>query len=253
MSTTRQRLRNLALATALLTGGTLLTATPAEARPWPGHPDRDLVSYTVRPGDTATGLSVRFHAWTREFIRLNGHHLRVGDRVTIPVVVSAAKRARTGVAPSRPAPRSKARKGGWHHTDMSRTQVRRLIGKHARSRNVPVTLAQAVAWQESGWRQPLVSSAGAIGVMQVLPSTGHWMSALAGDEIPLRNTYGNVRAGTMLLNVLLRNTRTERSAVAAYYEGLGGIQNGWYDDTKQYVRSVMAIRRQLDRTGNPTG
>ena len=79
------------------------------------------------------------------------------------------------------------------------------------------------------------------------------MSLLAGQRLRLYDTHGNVRAGTMLLHVLRANTRTDRAAVAAYYEGLGGIRDGWYAETKRYVRSVMSIKRHLDRTGRPTG
>ncbi|RYH96220.1 MAG: hypothetical protein EON48_18745 [Acetobacteraceae bacterium] len=268
---TRSRRRWVALGAALAVAGSLMTASPAEARPWPGHPDRSLVSYIVRPGDTASGLSVRYHAWTREFIKLNGSLLRVGDRVTIPVVVSAARKHRTSKHKTRPKsskhktskPRVKKHRPNvhgrplagarWRHANLSRTQIRDLIGRQAKRRGVPVRLAQAIGWQESGWRQPLVSSAGAIGAMQILPSTGTWMSGLAGKRLYIRDTHGNVRAGTLLLRTLLDETRSRRAAVAAYYEGLGGIQDGWYDETKRYVRSVMAIKRQLDRTGRPTG
>src|SRR5687768_10288952 len=86
----------VALAVSLVV--TLCGAAPADARgkPWPGHPDRRIVVHLVEPGDTATGLAVRYHAWTRELIALNDlgpdATLRVGQRVRIPVVVSAAKR-----------------------------------------------------------------------------------------------------------------------------------------------------------------
>lgn len=231
------------------------------ARAWPGHPDRRLVIHVVRRGDTASGLSVRYHAWTREFIALNGSRLYVGQRVRVPVVISAARKARkakakkshkaqqvTSHSPKSTAPsRSK-----WRHYRLDRAQVRRVIVRQARWHGVPVNLALAVAWQESGWHQPLISTAGAIGVMQVLPSTGRWMSLRAGRQLNLYDTHGNVRAGTLLLQILRANTRTDRAAVAAYYEGLGGIQNGWYAETKRYVRSVMAVKRLLDRTGRPT-
>lgn len=249
----RRTLSAATLTTAFALLGSLLVATPAEAKRWPGHPDRNLVTHVVRPGDTASGLSVRYHAWTREFIRLNGRHLRVGERVSVPVVVSAARKAR---ADTRTTDRGKPDRGRqssprWRQADLSRSQVRALIRKHAQRRGVPVRLAQAVAWQESGWHQPLISSAGAIGVMQVLPSTGQWMSAVSGERFRLRHTRGNIRAGTTLLRVLLDSTPTQRHAVAAYYQGLSGIRNGWYDETKTYVRSVMAIKRNLERTGHP--
>ncbi|QWZ06339.1 LysM peptidoglycan-binding domain-containing protein [Nocardioides panacis] len=76
-----------------------LTLTAADPHRWPGHPGRRLVGYTVRRGDTATGLAVRFHAWTRELRSLNhlGRHGRLyaGERIRIPVVVAAARRAHT--------------------------------------------------------------------------------------------------------------------------------------------------------------
>ena len=48
----------------------------AERHRWPGHPGRSLVRYRVKRGDTATGVAVRFHAWTRELRRVNhlGRH-----------------------------------------------------------------------------------------------------------------------------------------------------------------------------------
>ncbi len=44
----------------------------------------------MKPGDTATGLAVRFHAWTAELMSHNhldsSGRLRVGQRIEIPVV-----------------------------------------------------------------------------------------------------------------------------------------------------------------------
>ena len=52
----------------------------------------------MKPGDTATGLAVRFHAWTAELISHNHlgstATLRVGQRIRIPVVRAAARRDR---------------------------------------------------------------------------------------------------------------------------------------------------------------
>src|SRR5690349_203543 len=71
---------HLAGALTVATAATLVPATTAPAataaargttpvaQPWPGHPDRAIVRYRVRPGDTATGLAVRYHAWTAELL-----------------------------------------------------------------------------------------------------------------------------------------------------------------------------------------
>jgi soluble lytic murein transglycosylase-like protein len=245
----------LVAAAALLL--TVLTSAPAEARgrPWPGHPDRTLVGHVVRPGETATGLAVRFHAWTRELVALNrlgrDATLRVGERIRIPVVVSAARKHRVAApAPAAPAPppsrAEQLRAQGWRHWRMTRDQVRQALAHEARRLGVPVKLALAVGWQESGWHQPLRSSAGALGVMQVLPGTGLWMSLYAGRPLDLRETHDNVTAGVTLLRVLLDETRTTRRAVAAYYQGLGAVRrHGLYPDTRRYVASVQAIRQRL--------
>ena len=57
----------------LITVATAATLVPAvaEASAWPGHPDRTIVKHRVLPGETATGLAVRYHAWTAELLRLN--------------------------------------------------------------------------------------------------------------------------------------------------------------------------------------
>ena len=241
----------LAALTGLAAG--VLEAGPAQAdeRPWPGHPDRRLVTHQVRPGDTATGLATRYHAWTRELIALNrlgrAGTLRVGDTVRIPVVVSALPRAPRPAATPAPAPAAAGpAEQGWRHARMTREEVRRAIAAEAGRRGVPVTLAQAVAWQESGWHQPVTSSAGALGVMQVLPGTGLWMSLYAGRPLDLRDTHDNITAGVTLLRVLLDETRGTRSAVAAYYQGLGAVRrHGIYPATRQYVDSVLAIRDRL--------
>jgi soluble lytic murein transglycosylase-like protein len=245
----------LVAAAALLL--TVLTSAPAEARgrPWPGHPDRTLVGHVVRPGETATGLAVRFHAWTRELVALNrlgrDATLRVGERIRIPVVVSAARKHRVAApAPAAPAPppsrAEQLRAQGWRHWRMTRDQVRQALAHEARRLGVPVKLALAVGWQESGWHQPLRSSAGALGVMQVLPGTGLWMSLYAGRPLDLRETHDNLTAGVTLLRVLLDETRTTRRAVAAYYQGLGAVRrHGLYTDTRRYVASVQAIRQRL--------
>lgn len=241
----------------------LAPAGAAQAAPWPGHPGRSLVSYVVRPGDTATGLSVRYHAWTREFVALNGARLHVGERIRIPVVLAAARRARKAArksapaaapARTRPAPAAATPAGrrGWVQADLSRDQVRRLVVATARRLGVPPQLALAIAWQESGWQQRRVSSTGALGVMQVMPDTGRWMRWYVGRRLHLRDTRDNVLAGVMTIKVLRANTARDRHAIAAYYQGLGAVrQHGLFADTRAYVAAVRAHQARIQRTGSP--
>ena len=253
-----------------------LRLVSADRQRWPGHPGRVLVRYRVRPGDTATGLAVRFHAWTRELRAVNhlGRHARlfVGERLTIPVVVAAVRKARTHRArhhsthrpahrPAHRAHRTPQRAGHrtihrrpkpWRHADASRATVKRYVARSARRHGVEPTLALAISWQESGWQQRRISSAGAIGAMQVMPATGRWMSLDVGRRLNLYGLGDNVTAGVRLIDVL-RGETSERRAVAAYYQGLGAVQrHGLYPSTKVYVRNVLALRHRLRHGWDPS-
>lgn len=240
--------RPLALA-LLVTAALVFGPAPVAAAADDG---RTIIKHRVVRGDTPSGLAVRYHAWTREVIALNGSTLRVGEVVRIPVVDRAASEAKakkkqeTSKKPRATARDRKMRAAGWRHWKLPRGQVKRLIVSEARQQGVPAGLALAVGWQESGWHQPVVSVDNAIGVMQLLPTSGEWMEMYLGRQVNLRNTRHNVKAGVRMLRVLLDNTSTERRAVAAYYQGLAGLRkHGMYAETRQYVANVTAIRKRV--------
>lgn len=250
--------------------GTILVLVGSPARATDGGlpGGRRIVEHTVRSGETATGLAVRYHAWTAELISHNhlgsGAVLTVGQRLEVPVVVSALPHRR---AAARPAPRRAA-----HHaasTDVPATAprthraprahrhhpgtatVRRAVAGAAARAGVDPQLALAVSWQESGWQMDRVSGAGAIGAMQMLPATGTWMELYAGRDLRLHRLHDNATAGTTLLRVLGGETRSTRHAVGAYYQGLGAVrEHGLYDETRAYVANVAAIRHRLE-AGRP--
>jgi soluble lytic murein transglycosylase-like protein len=133
----------------------------------------------------------------------------------------------------------------------SRTQMRSLIVSTAKRYGVDPELALAVSWQESGWKQRVVSPANAIGAMQVIPSTGRFASRLVGRELDLLKPRDNVTAGVVLLSRLTGVAKLD-IAVAGYYQGLGGVKkNGMYADTKLYVKNVLRIKAQLERGWDP--
>jgi LysM repeat protein len=267
----------------LITVATAATMVPAaaEASAWPGHPDRTIVQHRVLPGETATGLAVRYHAWTAELLRLNRLGstgvIYQGQVLRIPIVVSAWRQAH-GQSPkpaTKPTKPTKHRhhqhkhrqkhhplpllthsttpaQRGWLDADLTRDQVRGLVTRMAQHYGVSKSLALAIAWQESGWQQRRVSSAGAIGVMQVMPDTGRWMRWYAGRKLRLRDTHDNIQAGVLTLRVLRAWTRYDNNAIAAYYQGLGAVRtHGYFRDTKQYVRSVRGIQHRIIHTGSP--
>jgi LysM repeat protein len=220
----------------------------------PAHADHDRlpagrtpVSYVVKAGDTASSLAVRFHAWTAELISYNhldaGGTLRVGQRIVIPVVKKGDRGSKGGTGRGSTM---------WQHPDRDREKVRRVIAGAARHHDVDPQLALAISWQESGWQMDVVSSAHAIGAMQVLPSTARWMEHYAGRPLHLRRLGDNAKAGVLLLRVLSHHTHRRSHKIGAYYQGLGAVQRyGLYEETKAYVDNVEAIKRRLEAGRSP--
>ena len=68
-----------------------------------------------------------------------------------------------------------------------------------------------------------MSGVNAIGVMQVLPSTGRVLSQQYGQSLDLLETQDNITAGVLLLRQLVRSEGTADAALAGYYQGLGSI------------------------------
>jgi LysM repeat protein len=127
----------------------------------------------------------------------------------------------------------------------SRDAMRALIVKTAKQNGVDPALALAISWQESGFNMRAVSVANAIGAMQVIPSTGAWISTVVGRRLDLLKPQDNVTAGVVLLRVLTRSASL-RTAVAGYYQGLKSVrERGMYPDTKRYVANILTLRKQF--------
>jgi len=113
---------------------------------------------------------------------------------------------------------------------------------------VPASLASAIAWQESGFNNAMVSSANARGVMQVMPGTWSWVQAnLARRQLNPSLPIDNVGAGVLYLGHLLQETGGDPAlAAAGYYQGLQSVrQVGMLPETQRYVANVLALRSRF--------
>lgn len=103
---------------------------------------------------------------------------------------------------------------------------------------VPATLLAAVAKQESGFNPGAVSSAGAIGLMQIMPATAQ------GLRINPRDPAQAVDGAARLLRDHLRTFGSTSLALAAYNAGPGAVQRYGgippYAETRDYVRRITA-------------
>ena len=136
---------------------------------------------------------------------------------------------------------------GAHTGSLERRST--AVSSEARSTAGPPTygvdpkLARALAWMESGFQQDVVSSAGAIGVMQLLPETWEWVDTLLLGEVTPRNYEGNVRAGVRYLRWQLDQFGGDvKLALAGYYQGARAVrERGLFEDTKQYVSVILQL------------
>jgi hypothetical protein len=118
-----------------------------------------------------------------------------------------------------------------------------LIRRAAARHELDPALVGAVVKQESGFRSTAVSSAGAMGLMQLMPDTAREL----GVADPF-DASQNIEGGTRLLRTLLdRYGGRVDYALAAYNAGpaavdrYGGVPP--FAETKAYVRDVMANYR----------
>ena len=216
-----------------LSGAPATTAPAAKARP------KDVV-HVVAWGETLTSIAHHYGSTIAAIAAANRiadpSYLCVGQRLTIPgagLVAPVTGAAR--VMPAEMASLVAARDG-----------IGRIIRAEAKSAGVPVALALAVAWQESGWRARVVSAAGAVGVMQLTPSTADWVaSTMLGRPVNLYDARSNVRAGIVLLRHYLHRYHGDRSLVlAAYYQGQTAADlHGVYAVTRPYIAAIRALEK----------
>ncbi|HEY8761804.1 MAG TPA: transglycosylase SLT domain-containing protein [Candidatus Dormibacteraeota bacterium] len=124
--------------------------------------------------------------------------------------------------------------------------VHDILVKAAQDQGVDPNLLLAVSFKESSWRPDALSSEGAIGLLQVMPST----AAVAGPRflgrpVNLEDPMDNAEMGAALLKDLL-DKYDPRTALAAYYQGEPALLSGAYaSDTWQYADSILNLEAQI--------
>ena len=207
-------------------------------------------NYTVASGDTLSRIASQFGVSVQSIASANSIKnpalIRVGQNLTIPGgapsgLVGDTFEGRTYSAPVVGA--ANQNKATLNAMDVpSRADMQAMVVRIANEYGVDPALAQAVAYQESGFNMRAVSPANAIGTMQVIPTTGEWMSQIVGRDLNLLVPEDNVTAGVALLRHLQRDGRALETAIAEYYEGEAGVRKyGMYADTKRYVANVLAL------------
>jgi soluble lytic murein transglycosylase-like protein len=129
----------------------------------------------------------------------------------------------------------------------SSAQARAILIRAARSHGLNPNFVLAVSYWESGWTQSARSYTGAVGLMQVEPYTAAWAGpALLHRPVNLANPVDNAELGAALLRSYLDRLHDPKLALAAYYQGLGGVlRYGIYPSSWTYVNGIWRLRNQF--------
>jgi len=119
------------------------------------------------------------------------------------------------------------------------------VNKAAAKYNLPSQLIHAVIRAESNFDSKAVSTAGAQGLMQLMPATA--------EELGVKNPFDidqNVDGGTRYLRKMIDQFGGDiKLALAAYNAGPGTVEryngNVPYRETKQYVNRVLRFSREM--------
>ena len=157
------------------------------------------VTYVVKPGDTISKIAKRYRCSQANLLAANGlkatDHIYAGKPLQVPVKLKpkpvAKKKTRDNTFVGRTysdhvvAAANRNRATLKKRKLPNRGQMRTLIITTSKRYGVDPELALAVSWQESGWKQRVVSPANAVGAMQVIPSTGRFASSIVGRRLDL--------------------------------------------------------------------
>ncbi len=131
-----------------------------------------------------------------------------------------------------------------HHPGLSREKIIQLAKKHGNYYGIDASLVQAVIEVESGYRVNAVSSAGAEGLMQIMPGTQ--------KDLGVRDSFDpndNIRAGVLYLKQMLDRFGTLPLALAAYNAGPRNVEQYKgippFPETQDYVKKVLDRYRSM--------
>ena len=241
-------------------------ATPAAT---PAAPSSG--SYTIKAGDTLSGIAARHGVKLADILAANqltmSSIIYPGQKLALvggSITPASSQTPATSPAPAPETPLVPSTFLGFTYPAAvvssanqnkallnaapvpTREQMKSIVADTARRMGVDATLALAFALQESGFDQRAVSPANAIGTMQVIPSSGEWASDLVGRQLNLLDPYDNAVAGVAIIRQLVRTSGDLDNAIAGYYQGQYSVStNGMFEDTKQYVASIKAHQQNF--------
>jgi soluble lytic murein transglycosylase len=146
----------------------------------------------------------------------------------------------------------------WYERLRYPLRYEQIVVGHAANYSLDPQLVAAVIYQESKFDADAVSASGAVGLMQLLPSTGQGIADRTGGRKwtpeDLHSPELNIRYGCWYLRHLLDKYGDEELALAAYNAGQTNVDR-WreagrgieFAETRHYVERVQELKATYAR------
>lgn len=125
------------------------------------------------------------------------------------------------------------------------------VTRYSEEYGVPREVIYAVMSSESSFTADAVSYKGAVGLMQIMPSTYEWLCTKTGDEPNPSLLYDpdiNIKYGTYFLSYLYSRFGVWETVYAAYNAGEGRVK-GWLED-ERYAKDGRLAEIPFEETRN---
>lgn len=121
----------------------------------------------------------------------------------------------------------------------------------AKNEGIDPNILKGLIQQESNWNPKAVSSSGAIGLSQMLPTT---VGDVGGHPEELFDPYKNIQYGARYLKMLIKKYNGDvNKALTAYHSGMGNVESGNIGPIgKVYASQVLAKAKAFETVG-PVG
>src|SRR5512137_1697080 len=209
-------------------------------------------------------------AFYRLGLRVDGHRewnwqlgvANDGGRMTDRQMLAAAEFARVNGIIDRMISTSERTREEFDFTQRFPSPYRDLLEEHARAAGLEPTWVYGLIRQESRFIEDIRSSAGASGLMQLMPDTARWvarkvgMSDFSADRVTEVDV--NLRLGTSYLRMVLDDLDGHPALATATYNAGPGRPRAWraalpravegavfaesipFNETRDYVKKVMS-------------
>jgi soluble lytic murein transglycosylase-like protein len=234
----RELIVTVAIGTIAIMGVTSSMAYAATTKPRPSEAvlvEHTTVRHLVRPGQNLSQIARLYGVGVVELASSNGIRnaslVAAGKVLTVSVTLYGPRNLPTTL---RRFP--------------ERVALIPVFDSAARECRVPVDLLKSLAWMESGWQNGVVSTAGAVGMGQLLPGTARWIAARMGNpRLDPRQTVDNIRMSACYLRFLVDKYRGDhRLALMAYNQGWGSLDAfGASAGARRYASVIEAQRSQF--------